>query len=107
MNQELFKEHFNIRIQIKELEEAEEKIKLQIMEVLDKLETRSFLNHYGTWSIVPKITYKYSSEAETKLLALKEKINHVKQDDETSGKAVATETPFIRFQAVKLAKGNY
>ena len=104
-----FKKYYELTLKIKELQEAQEKYRLDCLNSLKMLKTDKLPTDYGTFSIVKRKEYEYSfaskeliEEFESKIKVVKSKIKRVQDEDVKSGSAKEIIKENLRFQPVKI-----
>jgi len=101
MNNEIYNEYAELTKSIEILEEQRNALKEKIVEDLNKNELQKLQTDSGTFSMSKKVSYKFSKDLEGYIEATKKEIDARKELAIEKGEAIATETPFLRFQVKK------
>lgn len=97
-----YKQYAEIKQQIKELEQQAKQLQDELFADLIEIDGNKLETDHGTFSIMYRTSYTYSSELTEKEKAVKKKLKEMKAKEELSGVAtVNKQTGYVRLQAAK------
>lgn len=100
MNKELFESYSKLNREIELLEEKKEKLKIDIIEEMEKEEVDKINAEYGTFFFSIRKSWKYSDAVKK----LADKLSEKKKEEEQTGTAEATESKSLTFRPTKIVE---
>ncbi len=95
MEKTLIKKYSNLRLKIKELEEQEQELRVEILDEMDKNKLDKVESEYGNFTVGRRKTWVYSKKVE----ALEERVKIAKYKEQEEGVAESKETQYLVFKA--------
>ncbi len=94
MNKILYQKYFNLKTQIKQLEEAEKSLKEEIIKDLNASNVEKVATDFGSFTICKKVSWKYSDKVKT--IADRLKMAQIREQEQ--GTAIPSESQYLMFR---------